>query len=339
MKSFFLLLLMAMLIVPQGALALEPISPRVDTALVRGLEFLATHQQANGSFEQGGPKIAITALSLMAFMSSGHVPGDGRYGQTVRRGLDFILDSFPADGYVGKVDGSRMYGQGIITLALSEAYGLERDPARQAKMKAALISAVQVIVAAQQLKKDENHAGGWRYEPNAVDSDLSLSGWNMLALRSCNNIGISVQRDAIDKAAAYVLRCYRKQEKAFSYQPWQGPSPAMTGVGILNLCLMDRAESPEVAAAASYLSTANLNEDTRFPYYSFYYCTHAAYQLGEPVWSRTWKVTSDNLVARQEADGGWPQSRSGEEPGRIYATSMALLTLAIPSGLMPVHQR
>jgi hypothetical protein len=38
-------------------------------------------------------------------------------------------------------------------------------------------------------------------------------------------------------------------------------------------------------------------------------------------------------------DGGWPQSRNGEEPGRNYATSMALLTLAVPQNLLPIYQR
>lgn len=323
----------------QAACLAQQVSPKVDSAVVRGLEFLATHQQANGSFEQNGPRLAITSLSLLSLLASGHVPGDGRYGQAVQKGLDYLLESFPQDGYVGRVDGSRMYGQGIITLTLAEAYGVEPDPVRREKMRKALISAVQVIVTAQNVKKDENNAGGWRYEPNSADSDLSLSGWNALALRSCNNIGISVQKDCIDRAAKYVVRCYNKDAKAFAYQPWNAPSPAMTGVGILNLCLMDRIESPEVKAASSYLSTLNLTDDTRFAYYSFYYVTHAAYQLGDPIWARVWKMTSEHLVTRQQEDGGWPQGRSGEEPGRIYATAMAVLTLSTPNGLLPVHQR
>lgn len=321
---------------PAGA---QAVSPKVDSAIVRGLEFLASKQQPTGAFEQGGPKVAISALSVMAFMASGHVPGDGRYGQTVRRGIDYLIDSFPKDGYVGKVDGSRMYGQGIITLTLAEAYGIEPDPVRRAKIREILVSSVGVIVKSQQVQKDATHAGGWRYEPGSTDSDLSLSGWNALALRSCNNIGISVQREAIDRAAQYVLRCYKKDEKAFAYQPWNPPSPAMTGVGVLNLCLMDRMDSPEVKAATNYLASVNLGDDTRFGYYSFYYVTHAAYQVGEPLWARVWKMSGDYLTSRQQEDGGWPQSRSGEEPGRTYATAIAILTLSTPNGLLPVHQR
>ena len=321
------------------ASAAEPISPKVDSAIVRGLEYLSLQQKPSGAFDDQGPKVAISALSLMAFMASGHVPNDGRYGQTLRRGLDYLVESFPEDGYVGKVDNSRMYGQGIITLAIAEAYGIEPDPIRQAKMKKVLVRSVEVILKSQQVKKDDNHAGGWRYEPGSPDSDLSLSGWNALALRSCNNIGISVEREVIDRAAKYVLRCYNKDQKAFAYQPQSQASPGMTGVGILNLCLMDRMDAPEVQAASAYLSAAKLNDDTRFTYYSFYYVTHAAYQLGDPIWPPLWKMSSDFLVSRQQADGGWPKSRSGEEPGRTYATAMAILTLSTPNGLLPVHQR
>ncbi len=321
------------------ACAQQAIAPKVDTAITRGLEFLAQKQHQDGAFEAAGPKLAISALSTMAFMANGHAPGDGRYGPTVRRALELLVKSFPEDGYVGRVDGGRMYGQGIITLTLAEACGIERDPERRQAMKKVLTKAVQVILTAQNVQKSAPYAGGWRYEPNSADSDLSLSGWNMLALRSCNNIGILVQREAIDRAAAYVLRCYKKEEKGFGYQPGNNASAAMTGVGVLNLCLMDRASAPEVGAASTYLSKLTLNDSTPFCYYSFYYVTHAAYQLGDPVWAKVWKNSSDHLVSKQQEDGGWPPSSTGSEPGRIYSTAMALLTLSTPNALLPVNQR
>ena len=266
---------------------MEPVSPRVDTSLVLGLEFLATQQQANGSFQEGGPKLAITALSAMAFMASGHAPGDGRYGPTVRKAIDYLIASFPADGYVGRLrwqqdvwagDHHACIGRSVWARARSGPPGEAQDhPGFSRQSDPERSAGKEGRESCRRLAP---------YEPNAVDSDLSLSGWNALALRSCNNIGISVPREAIDKAAGFVLRCYRKQEKGFAYQPYGAPSPAMTGVGILNLCLMDRADAPEVAAASSYLSTINLNRETRFTYYTFYYATHAAYQLGDPFWVR-----------------------------------------------------
>ena len=321
------------------ALPQEVVSPRVDLALSRGLEYLAAHQQPDGSFETTGPKSAITGLCVMAFLGSGHIPGDGRYGPVVRRGLEYLLKQFPDDGYVGRVDGSRMYGQGIITLALAEAYGVERDEARRNRIRACLQKSVEVIVAAQKIKKGDEHAGGWRYEPQAADSDLSLSGWNALALSACNNIGLSVNRQCITNATTYILRCYKKNEKGFAYQPSSQISPAMTGVGVLTLYLLEQPDRPEIPEAARYLASTNLNDDTRFPYYTLYYVTQAAFRLGGDTWTKLWKASSDYLVAHQLEDGSWPQSRTYEEPGRMYATAMALLTLDAPNRLVPVQQR
>jgi hypothetical protein len=283
--------------------------------------------------------MAVTSLSVMAYLASGHVPGDGRYGQTVRKGEDFLVRQFPADGYAGRVDGSRMYGQGIITLGLAEAYGVERDEKRRQKIREVLVKAAKVIVLAQDVNKPPQFAGGWRYEPNSGDSDLSLSGWNAMALRVCNNIGITVDKSHIDRAAGFVLRCYNKQQKGFSYEPGGEPSMAMTGVGVLNLWLMDRGQCPEAQGAAVYLASHSVEDNPRFEYYTHYYMTRAAFQAGESVWLTVWNRASSQLLAKQMPDGGWPQSRSGEEPGRIYATAMAVLTLSTPNRLLPVDQR
>jgi hypothetical protein len=232
-----------------------------------------------------------------------------------------------------------MYGHGITTLALAEAAGIEPDPARRQKMLAVVARAVKVILDAQDVKKSDNDAGGWRYEPGSVDSDLSLSGWNALALRAAQNAGIEVPKERVARAVAYVLRCYRKQDKGFAYQPGGAASAAMTGVGLLNLRLLDSADHPEAAAAAEFL-TANLTtENTRYPYYAAYYAAQAAFQAGGPTWQAVWPPTMDRLLAQQMPDGGWPASRTGEEPGRVYSTSMVVLTLTVPYRLLPIYQR
>ena len=314
--------------------------PQLDSAVEKGLAFLVKQQNGDGSIDGGGPKVGMTGLAVMAFLASGHTPDVGKYGLNVRRAVDYLLKQVPEDGYVGKVDGSRMYGHGITTLALAETLGVETTEANRLKIRSALNRMVKVILDAQDVKKEENFAGGWRYEPASGDSDLSLSGWNALALRAAQNVGISVPADRAQRAAGFVLKCYKADEKGFAYQPGQGASPAMTGVGVLNLYVLDASARPEVTAGAQYLLQKPVNDQTRMLYYSLYYATQAAYQAGEPTWSGVWKVSADQLLAMQtQADGGWPQSKSGEEPGRVYATSMALLTLSVPYRLLPIYQR
>jgi hypothetical protein len=315
------------------------LSPRLDPAITRGLAFLAKQQKPDGSIEAGGPRAATTALSLMAFLSSGHTPREGKFGPNVTAAVDYLVQVAPADGYFGKIDGSKMYGHGIITLTLAEAYGVERDKARREKLRGILDRAVKVILDAQKVPKDQAHAGGWRYEPRSNDSDLSLSGWCALALRAASGVGIQVPKDRVELAMQYVLKCYHKDQKGFSYQPGQEVTLPMTGVGVLNLHLLGGADRPEAAAAAETLGKKFVTPETRFPYYAYYYTTQAAYQAGDPIWPAVWKVTQDQLLDQQQPDGGWPQSRSGEEPGRIYATAMSVLSLTVPYRLLPIYQR
>jgi len=143
----------------------------------------------------------------------------------------------------------------------------------------------------------------------------------------------------VKRAVDYVLRCYRPEEKGFCYQPGNGATLPMTGVGVLNLYLLDAADRPEAIAGAKLLSEKFINASTDYPYYTYYYTTQAAYQAGESVWPTVWKVNQDQLLDQQQADGGWPQSRQGQEPGRVYSTAMSVLTLTVPYRLLPIYQR
>jgi hypothetical protein len=317
-----------------------PLPPKLDEAVDHGLAFLARQQNADGSIDGGGPRLAMTGLSIMSMLASGHTPDVGRYGLTVRRAIDFELRQMPENGYIGKVDGSRMYGQGIVTLALAESLGVETTEAGRQRLRQALDRAVTGILAAQDVPKDAASAGGWLYEPTSVDSDLSMSAWNALALRAAANVGVDVPRERAQRAVAFILKCYRADQSGFAYQPGQDATEAMTAVGVLSLHLLDAGDRPELATATPQLAIKLPNEQTRYPYYAMYYATQAAFQAGEPVWPIVWRSTMDRLLAQQvQPDGGWPVSHTSDEPGRVYATAMAVLTLSTPYRLLPVDQR
>jgi hypothetical protein len=337
-------LLALMVILAPAALAraqetAEGVSPQTDRAIAEGLAYLARQQHSDGSLDGGGPKVAMTGLSLMSFLASGHVADEGGYGLNVRGAVDFLVRSEPEDGYFGKVDASRMYGQGIATLALAEAYGVESDPARRKRIRAAVERAVKLILDAQAVAKADPFAGGWRYEPTSADSDLSLSGWNALALRAAQDAGVTVGRDRVKEAVGFVMRCYKADEHGFGYQPGNAASISMTGVGILNWYLLDGGEDSRIDAAGKYLLEHPAKDDTRMECYATYYAAQAAFQVGGEVWKGVWKATEARLTQEQEKDGSWPPSHETQEPGRVYSTSMALLTLSAPYRLAPIYQR
>jgi hypothetical protein len=316
-------------------------APTYDAAVQRGLDYLAKHQNADGSFDATDQKVAITGLSVMAFLACGHTPEVGRYGLVVRGGVDFLLAQAQPDGYFGKAHGKGMYDQGIVTLALAEAVGAEVDNNRRARMYAELTKAVKVILDAQAVAKPGVHSGGWRYDRKSADSDLSLSGWNALALRAAQDVGVPVPKEAVQKAVGFVLRCYNEKEGGFSYQPQGGAQIGPTAIGVLSLYLLDGADRPERARGEAFLAAHPVNEDTPFPYYAAYYATQAANQGGGAVWDAVSKALFERLLAKQNRDGqhagAWP--RSNQEPGEVYSTAMAVLTLAVPQRLLPAYQR
>ena len=268
------MIVVACLSIARGAHAAAPATqpaplPRAETAIDLALLHLERLQHAEGHF-QAEPKLALTGLALTSYLACGHVPDLGRHGMTVRRATDYLVRSAPPDGYLGKADGSRMYGQAIVVVALAQAYGVEEDPSRRAAMRGVLVKEVKVILDAQAVKKDATHVGGWRYEPASTDSDLSASAGNAIALRAARDVGLDVPDAAIAAAVAYVKRCANATTGGFGYQPARDPSISMTGAGMIALSMLDKGDAPEIAATAKFLREHPIADDTRFPYYAMY---------------------------------------------------------------------
>lgn len=319
----------------------DDVPPRLDSAVSKGLSFLAAQQSPEGMFDKGGPRVAATSLSVLAFLSAGNAPDLGKYGLNLRNATEWLLSQQTPDGYFG--GGERgMYTHAITTLALAEAYGLEANAVRRVRLRAALERAIALIIAAQNAQKSNAvFVGGWRYERNSADSDLSLSGWNVLALRAAQDVGIDVPREVRQRATDFVLRCFNDAEKGFGYQPSNGAQPGDTAIGITCLYLLDGAEpnAGRIDSATRYLQAHAIDENAGYVYYSTYYLTQAAFHRGGEAWVRLGRPSLERLIRTQDKDGGWPVGKSGQEPGRVYATAMALGALAVPYRLLPVYQR
>jgi hypothetical protein len=327
------------------------LSPELDSSIARGLSYLARQQQGDGSFQNrekgseknphfSGQKVALTGLSLMAYLAAGRMADTGKHGLVVRNAIDFLVKSSPEDGYYGKVDGSRMYGHAIATLALAEVYGMEGDATQRKNVRAALIKSVKILLQAQNTKKDDPYRGGWRYEIASIDSDLSVSAWCILALRAAQNAGIEVPKDSADRAAGFILKCWRPEGKGFAYQPGGEVSLTMTAAALLDLQLLDRPARSEVVRAGEYLDAHAIPDNIEYPYYARYYTTQAAFQRGGKLWPKVWEQTQSKLLQSQHKESGaWPPSRTSAEPGQTYATAMSILTLSVPLQLLPTYQR
>src|SRR5207248_607364 len=232
-------------------------SKKVDESIKKALKYLASTQNDDGTwgaaFAARGRHPAITGLAVMAFLSAGHVPGEGPYGMKVEKGIRAVIKMQAPNGLIASDAGHEMYHHGICTLMLAETAGMTQGPLA-ADVKKALERAVAIVLQGQRTANNQ-HKGGWRYMIASTDSDISVTGWQIMALRAAKNVGCDVPPDAIDQAVAYVKRCQDPYSGAFRYTPGGGPTTPCTGTSILCLAVTGKGikQLPEAIKGGNYL--------------------------------------------------------------------------------------
>lgn len=313
---------------------------RVDRATDKALEYLARTQNPDGSWhaDTRGKNSGVASVAVMAFMSKGHTPGEGRYGDIINKGIDYVLGTCdPKTGFIAPKGRGMMYGHGASTLMLAEAVGMTSGE-REKKIRTALDKAVKLILKAQAIpRKSAAQQGGWRYSPGSRDSDLSVTGWQLLALRAAKNAGADVPQSAINDAVGYVKRSASKGG-GFGYQPGGSTNHARAGVGMLSLEICGRHHEPEAVAAADWLMKSPLRWKGGFFYYAVYYCSQGMFQVGGKYWEHFRPRLEALLLSLQKSDGSWPPNgRVGAGPN--YATAMSVMALSVKYHYLPIYQR
>jgi prenyltransferase beta subunit len=314
----------------------------VEKAVNRGTAFLASQQDLDGSFLSQGARVSTTSRAILAMLGAGHTPDAGRYGDNVRRAVEFLLSEQAADGYFGQTQQRGMRSHALATLALAEAYGVEGNSDRRNRIRIALDKALSVILAAQAVtKSNSGFVGGWNGDRNAADSTLPVTAAELLALCACQDVGLPVPAESLQLAGRFVLRCYDPQTGGFAPAPDGQVQVPSTGAGLLCLHLLGlTAPHPiEVDAAVKYLNTHPIDASRSVGYASTYVVTLCTYEIGGGAWSGAGRAVIQRLTQMQEKDGSWPQPRSGAAPDRTAAAAAALQALTIPYQLLPIYQR
>jgi len=310
-----------------------------DRAVKKGLEFLRKQQKPDGSASERYAT-ALTAMSIMAHFAAGHSPADKEHGPWIRKSLSYVIAKQNADGYFGESDGSRMYGHGVVTLMLAEALGMPRDDELDETIRRALKRAVQVTINAALLKKESQQAGGWRYTPDATDSDLSLSGWQLMGLHATQQVGIAVPENVIAGAVDYTKKMVSPQGKV-GYQNPNDDHPALRGLALLAFVIGHQEKNPLVKKVADRIWADPIAWKADHFYYRAYYDAVGISRALPDEWEKYLPKYEAVLLPHQKDDGSFDTSVDGEAQGAgaTYTTSMAVMALAVQRHVLPAYQR
>ncbi len=349
-----------------------------EAAVARGLEWLALHQAADGHWglhdfnrtardkplpagrtfvcncdgtARRQNDIAATGFALLPFLAAGitHKSTTAKnaqkdYTKTVHAGLLWLIEkqSKGKNGFFG----GDMYSHGIATIAMCEAFGLSSDPL----LKKSAQNAINFIVEAQ-----DPAGGGWRYSPKQA-GDTSVTGWQLMALKSGQMSGLSVPRATINLCERFLDSVESSSKGGFGYVPGAGETPTMTAVGLLcRQYLGVNPRNPALLAGVEKLKTSTTAPGKTGNLYYEYYATQVMHHMGGESW-QFWNTGTkdgtgnsgirDTLIAKQTHNNGRMQHIEGSwgpetapEGGRIMSTSLSLLCLEVYYRHLPLYRR
>jgi squalene cyclase len=303
-------------------------------AIDTGLKYLLSKQHEDGSWSsdgQGKQAVACTSLALMAFMSKAEFPGFGPHGEQLDRGMKWLLKEAKKrpDGYLGSV----MYEHGFATLALSEMWGMTRDPDDDDAIQKALEMAVEVILRSQ------TPGGGWRYQPKADGGDDTSCTMTIFhALASARQAGIVVPNETIAKVVKYLKKVHDAETGGFVYTGTAAASFPCTAGGAYIAQLAGQRDTEMVNAALRHINSLSPGIFTGTLYYSYghYYAIQAMVQAGDEEYSNWYPQIRDALISKQSALGAWGKA---SKQGISYEMPMAIIILATPHRYIPIYQR
>jgi Family of unknown function (DUF6288) len=280
---------------------------QLEGGVYRALNWLQQHQNEDGSWG-GAYRPAMTGLALLALLAHGETQASKQYGETVQKGVQWLMDQGRKNKNVLAVQHPE-YQHAIATYALSEDYALTQI----GDLLTVLEGAVDKIVTSQ------SSPGAWEYgystkmarpDERPLGGDLSISGWNIQALKAAKNAGVHVKGldEAMRKALDFCRASYDDKTHRFGYAKKGGGSDSLLGVGILSMMFLGAGDSKEARSAIREASTrvkCDWSKAGEHNSYMWYYITQAMFQGGGSYWVSWNREFRDTILKNQAADGHW----------------------------------
>jgi hypothetical protein len=330
-------------------------SKRSERAVDAGLRWLYRNQEGGGNWaiqRWGGSRdeectVGVTGLGLLAFLGAGHTEKTGKYKETVRKAVAYLIGRQDGQGMIGRNQGHGHgggYNHSIAGLAIAEAFGM----ARVQRTGAAAQKAVDWSI-----NHHQNPYSGWRYSPRHNDCDTSVSGWFIMQLKSAMVAGLRVDGKGFQGAIAWLDKVTQKPGGSgyggkASYTPGKGPTPTMTSVAMLGRQFMGwKRTSPILIGGADYLAQhpPRWNGGENWMFYYWYYGTLVMFQMGGDWWKQWNANLRDMLIQNQinapadhSTDGSWDPIKDGKQAGRAYSTALCCLCLEVYYRYLPIYK-
>lgn len=316
-----------------------------ELAVELGLKWIVQHQRPDGSWRlnlkecpckgrcrNSGSKestTAATGLALMALLGAGNTHEAGSYQHEVQMGLDYLKSRIRKTYFGGNLSEGSMYAHAIATIALSEAYAMTGDE----ELAEHVGSVKDYIVTAQHSK------GGWRYTPGEP-GDMTVTGWQLMALKSCELAEFRVPDDVWLKARLF-MNSVSESGSYFGYKNGDR-QPTTTAVGLLmNMYMGAGRESASLFRGIQYITRKGFS---RRDIYFNYYTTQVLHHFGGEKWTEWNKPMRDYLIKTQSKKGhetgSWHfHDEHGSVGGRLYTTAMAVMILEVYYRYLPLYDR
>jgi hypothetical protein len=337
----------------------------VTDAIAAGCDWLLRHQDPDGRFASGqfsarcqkGPACGgtgfdqynpgVTGLAVLALLGAREDAADKPRFAAALRGAGWLAGVQDSEGFVGsRADMHSIYNHlcGGTALAATLRTGAFEG------LRPHVEKAVAMTLAAR-----SGELGGWRYEiPAGKDSDTSVTVWAADLLAAAADAGVKVGPEGLAGAMTWIDAMTDPQFGRCGYQQCGGPPARLNdviqryppdlvetltacGIHVRLLCGRKRATDPMIAKGLALVGAKPpvWRESTRtVDFYYWYHGSAAVSLVGGDDYTAWRKALVGALLPHQLpqtagcARGSWdPADPWGDEAGRVYSTSMALLSL------------